>query len=95
LTAAKVDQENQDALLAALETDHRRADLAATDRVLLDYAAKLTASPQKMTATDVQDLRDVGWNDRAIHDVCTIAAYFNFVNRIADGLGVELEKDAD
>jgi len=81
----------QDELVSALEQDHTRAALADTDRVILDYATKLTLSPREMNAGDVQGLRDVGLDDRAIHDVCAITAYFNFVNRMADGLGVELE----
>jgi len=77
--------------LAALADDYTQADLADVDRAILDYATKLTAAPTEMAATDVQALRDVGLDDRGIHDVCAITAYFNFVNRMADGLGVELE----
>jgi alkylhydroperoxidase family enzyme len=40
---------------------------------------------------DIESLREVGLDDRAIHDACAIVSYFAFVNRIADGLGVELE----
>ena len=58
---------------------------------MLNYAAKLTRRPQDITAEDVAQLRDVGFDDRAIHDICAVVAYFAFVNRIADGLGVELE----
>ena len=58
---------------------------------MLDYADKLTRSPQSMRPEDVQRLREAGFDDRAIHDLCAIVAYFAFVNRIADGLGVELE----
>jgi len=47
-----------------------------------------------MTAGDVGRLRQAGLDDRGIHDVCAIVAYFNFVNRMADGLGVELEDGA-
>ena len=60
---------------------------------MLDYAVKLTRQPQEITAADVQSLREAGFEDRAIHDICAITAYFGFVNRIADGLGVELETD--
>lgn len=45
-----------------------------------------------MTADDVQALRDAGLQDRAIHDVAAVVAYFNYVNRVALGLGVELER---
>lgn len=58
---------------------------------MLDYAVKLTRSPSDIGAGDVGALRDAGFDDRAIHDICAITAYFAFVNRIADGLGVELE----
>ena len=58
---------------------------------MLDYAAKLTRTPGEMSATDVGSLRAQGFTDRAIHDICAITAYYAFVNRISDGLGVELE----
>jgi uncharacterized peroxidase-related enzyme len=86
-----MDESSQDVLLAALAADHARAELESADRAILNYAAKLTATPGEMTAADVESLRDVGLDDRGIHDVCAITAYFNFVNRMADGLGVELE----
>lgn len=80
-----------DELLGALGSDYRRASLAAAERAMLDYAVKLTRAPGEMTAADVDRLRAAGFDDRAIHDVCAITAYYAFVNRIADGLGVELE----
>ena len=58
---------------------------------MLDYAIKLTRDPDSIFAEDVDRLKLVGFSDRAIHDICTITAYFNFVNRIANGLGVEVE----
>ena len=58
---------------------------------MLDYSLKLTRTPGEMVVEDVDNLRQAGFDDRAIHDVCAIVAYFAFVNRIADGLGVELE----
>ena len=77
--------------LAALAEDYRRADLSAADRAMLDYAVKLTREPGAMNAGDAEALRRQGFDDRAIHDICAITAYYAFVNRIADGLGVELE----
>jgi alkylhydroperoxidase family enzyme len=44
-----------------------------------------------MTAADLQALREAGWEDREIHDACQVVAYFNYINRIADGLGVDPE----
>ena len=59
---------------------------------MLRYVLRLTLDPASITAADVKVLQRAGWDDRAVHDICAIAAYFNFVNRIADGLGVELEE---
>lgn len=58
---------------------------------MLDYAVRLTTQPASLTAADVSRLRSVGFDDRAVHDICAVASYYAFVNRIADGLGVELE----
>ena len=71
----------------------RLADLLpSADLALLRYAQKLTEHPGAMVEADVQQLREEGFDDRAIHDACAITAYFAFVNRMADGLGVELEE---
>ncbi len=78
-------------LIETLEDNHRQAEIDPADRQMLDYASKLTTHPSEMTAEDVESLRHVGFDDRAIHDICAITAYFAFVNRIADGLGVMLE----
>ena len=88
-----MEESEQDNLLAALEDDHTQVSLEPLDRAILDYAVKLTSTPKEMSAADVDELREHGLDDRGIHDVCTIAAYFNFVNRMADGLGVELEDE--
>lgn len=66
-------------------------ELSSADRELVRYAIKLTENPSKMTGDDVERLRAGGFEDRAIHDACQVVAYFNYVNRVADGLGVELE----
>lgn len=58
---------------------------------MVDWALKLTRDPGGMSETDLEPLRGAGLDDRAIHDLCLVVAYFNFVNRVADGLGVELE----
>ena len=77
--------------METLQTDYRSADIEPEDRQMLDYAAKLTSHPGKITAADVNGLRKAGFRDRAIHDICAITAYYAFANRIADGLGVALE----
>jgi uncharacterized peroxidase-related enzyme len=61
------------------------------DRALLDYAVKLTGAPAAVERADVAELRAAGFDDLGIHDICAITAYYAFVNRLADGLGVELE----
>lgn len=59
---------------------------------MLDYALRLTQRPHEIDEQDISRLREQGFDDRGIHDICAITAYFAFVNRIADGLGVELEE---
>jgi uncharacterized peroxidase-related enzyme len=87
-----MDNTDRDRMLDALATDYRKADLQAADLAMLNYAVKLTQTPGDMIAADVEPLRVHGFDDRAIHDICAVAAYYAFVNRIADGLGVELEE---
>jgi alkylhydroperoxidase family enzyme len=58
---------------------------------MIGYAVKLTRVPAAITRDDVAALRAVGFDDRAVHDICAVTAYYAFVNRMADGLGVELE----
>ena len=86
-----MDGEEQEELLAALVSDHLDATLDEPDRLMLDYTVKLTETPADVSEADVIRLRSQGFDDRGIHDICSIAAYFAFVNRVADGLGVELE----
>lgn len=69
--------------------------LTATPAVmtLLEYASKITKTPAACNQEDIDRLREVGWSDSAIHDAVQIASYFNYINRIADALGVEPEPD--
>lgn len=78
-------------LVRQLKQDYRPADLSAADRAMLEYCDKLTRSPSEVNNADVEALRHTGFSDSAVLDICQVAAYFNFVNRLADGLGVELE----
>lgn len=61
---------------------------------MLSFAVKLTRAAETVGADDVQALREIGLSDAAIHDLVSVIAYFNFVNRMALGLGVELEPPA-
>lgn len=74
-----------------LQADYRTADLAPADRAMLDYTAKLSRTPADMAQSDVDLLHKTGFDDAAILDICQVTAYYAFVNRLADGLGVELE----
>ncbi len=58
---------------------------------MLDYAVKLTRDPGSVDEDDVEALRRHGFGDAAVLDICQVTAYYNYVNRLADGLGVELE----
>ncbi len=58
---------------------------------MVSYAIKLTAEPSSVTSEDITELRNAGLTDRDILDLCEVTAYYAYVNRIADGLGVELE----
>jgi uncharacterized peroxidase-related enzyme len=82
-----------DDLLAQLKEDYTQAPLPTADQAMLDYATKLTLTPSAVTSADVQTLREAGFDDRAILDMAQITAYFAFVNRLADGLGVTMEED--
>ena len=59
---------------------------------MVDYALKLTRTPGAMKAEDVDTLRTAGFDESGILDICQVAAYSNFVNRLADGVGVDLEE---
>ena len=72
-------------------TDYETADVPDAEMAMLTYAVKLTRTPAEMRDEDVEKLRVAGFDDQGIHDICAAVSYFNFVNRMADGLGVELE----
>jgi uncharacterized peroxidase-related enzyme len=75
-------------LAAALRRDYRQAELSPPDRAMLDYVAQITRDATKITAEDIAKLRAVGFDDRAILQINLIASWFNYINRVADGLGV-------
>ena len=80
-----------DRLLMQLKKDWRKADLDKADFQLLEYVEKLAQQPWDMEEEDVIKLREVGFSDAAILDINQVTGYYAFVNRLADGLGVELE----
>jgi uncharacterized peroxidase-related enzyme len=83
--------EERAARARALQRDWRSAGLEPADAVLCGFAEKLTLTPGAMSAADIEALRRAGFGDRAIHDAIQVASYFNYINRVADGLHVDLE----
>ncbi len=77
--------------MAALKDNWRGAALDETDRAMLAYVEKLTLRPWEMVNEDVLALRAAGFSDAAILDINQVTSYYAYVNRLADGLGVELE----
>jgi uncharacterized peroxidase-related enzyme len=71
-----------------LGRDYSQAKLDAADRAMLDYSALLTRHPTRVSAADLDRLRRVGFSDQAILQINLIASWFNYINRVADGLGV-------
>ncbi len=71
--------------------DGHQAALNEVDAALFAYAEKLTLHIKEMSEADIDVLRSLGLDDRAIHDATQVIAYFNYINRVADALGVEPE----
>jgi uncharacterized peroxidase-related enzyme len=85
----------REAWLARLRADWRSAGLDPIDAALCAYAEKLTRTPARMEAGDIAALRAVGLDDVAIHEALQVVAYFNYINRIADAIHVDLEADME
>ena len=79
------------ALVEALETDYTTAPISPQDRVMLDYVVKLTKDATKVWKDDIERLHSVGFDDRGILQITLIASWFNYINRVADALGVGRE----
>lgn len=79
------------ALMEKVSENYLEANLTKADLEICKYAEKLTKTSYKMIEADIEKLRKVGFSDKAIFDINQITAYFNYVNRVVDGLGVELE----
>lgn len=78
-------------LVEALEKDYTTAPISPPDRVMLDYVVKLTKDATKVWKEDIERLRSVGFDDRGILQITLIASWFNYINRVADALGVGRE----
>ena len=78
-------------LVEALKRDWRTANLDEKDQAMLSYVEKLTLNPVSVWRDDMEALRAVGFDDTAILQITLIASFFNYINRVADGLGVGRE----
>ncbi|MEM1447980.1 MAG: hypothetical protein AAF957_00160 [Planctomycetota bacterium] len=85
--------DEREAFVDAVARDWRSAGLDAVDSALAAYAQKLTESPSAMRESDVDVLRAVGLDDVQVHDAIQVIAYFNYINRVADAVDVELEPE--
>jgi uncharacterized peroxidase-related enzyme len=75
----------------ALVEDYEHVPLSEADRAMLDYATKLTRDATRITPKDHERLRGAGFDDRGILQITLIASWFNYINRVADALGVGRE----
>ena len=78
-------------LVGALEKDYRTEPITPQERVMLDYVVKLTKDATKVWKDDIEGLRAAGFDDRGILQITLIASWFNYINRVADALGVGRE----
>ena len=84
-----VDEGLKDQLIA----DYKKADITEADKLILEYAEKITKTPASITKADIDKLLANGFDKQGVHDIAQVASYFNYVNRLADSLGVELEEE--
>ena len=77
-----------DSLIAALRRDYRTAPLTEQERVMCDYVVKLTKDATQCSPADHEKLRAAGFDDKGILQITLIASWFNYINRVADALGV-------
>ncbi len=75
-------------LVETLQRDYRSAAINEQERTMLDYVMKLTKDATKVSPDDHAKLRAVGFDDRGILQITLIASWFNYINRVADALGV-------
>ena len=78
-------------LIEALKRDYTTAPITEQERVMLDYVVKLTKDATKVWKDDHDRLRGAGFDDKAILQITLIASWFNYINRVADSLGVGRE----
>ena len=75
-------------LVRALQDDYKTAPISEQERIMLDYVSQLTRDATGIFREDHDTLRSVGFDDQAILQITLIASWFNYINRVADALGV-------
>ena len=80
-----------EALVRSLEEDYTKAPVTGPERVMLDHVVQLTQDATRIGPQDHDKLREAGFDDRAILQITLIASWFNYINRVADALGVGRE----
>jgi uncharacterized peroxidase-related enzyme len=75
-------------LVAALEDDYRNAPISEQEKVMLDYVVQITRDATRISHADHEHLRAAGFDDKGILQITLIASWFNYINRVADALGV-------
>ena len=75
-------------MVQALEEDYKTAPISEQDRVMLDYVVQVTKDATRVSPADHERLRAVGFDDKGILQITLIASWFNYINRVADALGV-------
>ena len=79
-------------MIAALREDYHTAPVTDEEKVMIEYVVQLTKDATKITPKYHERLRAAGFDDRAILQITLIASWFNYINRVADALGVGREK---
>ena len=78
-------------MVRSLEEDYKKAPITEQDRVMLDYVVQVTKDATRISPADHERLRAVGFDDQGILQITLIASWFNYINRVADALGVGRE----
>jgi uncharacterized peroxidase-related enzyme len=82
-----------DGLVEAIKKDFRSARISDQERAMLEYVEKLTKDATRISKADHEGLRSAGFDDKGILQITLIAAWFNYINRVADALGVGRDED--
>ena len=80
-------------MVEAIKKDYRDAPLSAAERAMLDFVVRLTRKPGQIMREHLNSLKEARFNDLAILEIVHITSFFNYINRVADGLGVDPEPD--